>query len=758
MASYDFSLLSPADFEDLVRDLLQAELGIRLEVFGSGRDQGIDARYAPARDQTLIVQAKHYAATGFDGLKRTIQNSELPKINRLAPHRYILATSVKLTPSAKDEILSIIRPWCRGSGDILGREDLWNLLGRHPEIEIAHHKLWLSSTHVLQRVLHHGRYFQAELEQNQIRRRLALYVQTPAFDRAQSSLSAHNYCVLSGIPGIGKTTLAEILITHLLDREYELVVANSSIDEALDLLRDDRKQVIYYDDFLGRSSLGDRLGKNEDRWILRLLRSVKQSSTKKLIFTTREYILAEARQTHELLAENDIDIGKCIVEVGDYTRNNRGRLLYNHLHFHGVPQAHIDAFVSRKAYQQVVDHRNFNPRIVEWMTALFDPRVVSPENYTAEFVANLENPGRLWRHAFDETLSPLARHLLLVMGTLPDTCPLECLMSATLFGSNEGLPGSLRREFEKAFKQVEGTFLSSFRSRDVLFVQFHSPSVRDFIDGLIDADSDLQIALMDRITYFEQFMRLTRYPVISHTAYGEERFWDAFQRGWRQPSASAGRTRMGKMTYYSVWPHSIGVRLERLADFASAPQSVFLLERVVESIRELATPASLSDLSVETLSSLFAALDRCVVAGIGDFKDLFRLLAEETIERLDRWPDSNDWVYWTRAVTSAEGRLESDQFARSERAATAYCDHEIEAIVSNSDSLEDAEGWADQLREVTRFWNGDIEALNGELRKAFLGRWEQQPDHEAVDHDGWNRREHGGSDTELDDLFSTLIS
>jgi len=43
---YDFRTLSPLDFEELVRDLLQAELQIRLESFSPGRDQGIDFRFA----------------------------------------------------------------------------------------------------------------------------------------------------------------------------------------------------------------------------------------------------------------------------------------------------------------------------------------------------------------------------------------------------------------------------------------------------------------------------------------------------------------------------------------------------------------------------------------------------------------------------------------------------------------------------------------------------------------------------------------
>jgi hypothetical protein len=39
--SYDFASLSPADFEDLVRDLVNRELGVRFEAFAPGPDGGI---------------------------------------------------------------------------------------------------------------------------------------------------------------------------------------------------------------------------------------------------------------------------------------------------------------------------------------------------------------------------------------------------------------------------------------------------------------------------------------------------------------------------------------------------------------------------------------------------------------------------------------------------------------------------------------------------------------------------------------------
>lgn len=42
-------------------------------------------------------------------------------------------------------------------------------------------------------------------------------------------LKTLNYCIITGIPGIGKTTLAEIIILHYIDKEYEVYKINSDI-------------------------------------------------------------------------------------------------------------------------------------------------------------------------------------------------------------------------------------------------------------------------------------------------------------------------------------------------------------------------------------------------------------------------------------------------------------------------------------------------------------------------------------------------
>lgn len=60
MATYDFHVLQPSEFEELTRDLLQKEWNCFIESFTSGRDGGIDLRCSTNNGGKAIIQAKRY--------------------------------------------------------------------------------------------------------------------------------------------------------------------------------------------------------------------------------------------------------------------------------------------------------------------------------------------------------------------------------------------------------------------------------------------------------------------------------------------------------------------------------------------------------------------------------------------------------------------------------------------------------------------------------------------------------------------------
>src|SRR5260370_2845995 len=212
MPNYDFKALSPIDFEILVRDLLQKHLHITLESFRAGADRGIDLRYSSGLGNDLIVQCKHWADSTFASLIKKLEKNEMNKVRTLNPQRYIFATSVSLTPPRKDKIAALLHPFIKSNSDIYGRDELNNLLAQFPEVEKNTFKLWFTSTNIFEQMLNRKLNTLSRETLTKIQRDAQVYVENGSFGEALNTLERLNFCLIVGVPGIGKTMLAQMLL------------------------------------------------------------------------------------------------------------------------------------------------------------------------------------------------------------------------------------------------------------------------------------------------------------------------------------------------------------------------------------------------------------------------------------------------------------------------------------------------------------------------------------------------------------------
>jgi hypothetical protein len=512
MPDYDFMNLSPYDFELVVRDLIQAELEIRLESFTSGPDKGIDFRHVPSGVAGIVVQAKRYAASEHRRLFRELRDVELPKIRRLNPDRYILATSVPLTPSRKDDLVDALRPYVLTPEEIFGRDDLNNLLGRHTDIEQAHFKLWLTSTAVLTAVLHNEIYVRSLSVREELPHRLRVYVQNKSFPEAMRTLDEHHAVVIAGVPGIGKSMLAEmIVVAHIADG-YEAIVVSEDIAEAQRVYKPDRKQIFYYDDFLGQTSFVEKLpSKNESARLLSFMRQLARAPDKRLVMTTREYILAQAALRDERMERLDT-MQKVVIDLKDYTTIDRAQILYNHLYFSNLSTAAVDSVASGRRYFGIIQHRNYSPRLIESVTGLARTRRRDDETFADFVIATFDDPQDLWRHAFQNQLDGEAQSVLIALATLPFSVDLQELAVAaeSLHRTRAGAdpsPGA----FKRSLRILEGTFVATTRAKNTTAVFFHNPSIRDFMLSTLNDEPGEVEAAVRSFTFFRQGLLLWAY-------------------------------------------------------------------------------------------------------------------------------------------------------------------------------------------------------------------------------------------------------
>lgn len=505
---YNFETLSPKDFELLTRDLLQKELSITLETFKSGKDDGIDLRYSKDTLNQLIVQCKHYKNSTLNDLYNALK-IETEKIKKLNPKRYIISTSQPLSPKNKDKIMQICFPFIKSTSDIYGNNDLNNLITKFPEIEKDHFKLWLTSTKVLEQILHSNIVNESRFKLDEIKEKIKKFVSNPSVNEAQNILNSENFVVISGAPGVGKTTLAEMIIySYVANSEYEFFNISENIQDAYSVYNLDPnvKQIFYYDDFLGET----HLTKNEDSSLITFINRINKSKNRKLILTTREYILQQSKLLHEKIEK--FDFKKCIIDLKNYTKKIKADILYSHLYFSELPQEYIDNLLTEHRYFSIIEHPNYNPRIIESMTKLKIHENISAQDYHCEFIKNLDNPSEIWKHAFENQIDNKTRSVLFSIVSLgggywgTDYKQLIKEISknicAKLYSEN-----FTDLDFRKCLKILEGDFIKIYPRG----ITFCNPSVSDFLENYIVENSMvsefIEIAdTLDQFIWIEAFL------------------------------------------------------------------------------------------------------------------------------------------------------------------------------------------------------------------------------------------------------------
>ncbi|MCV0370507.1 ATP-binding protein [Filomicrobium sp.] len=473
--------LSSIDFEELCRDLAGAEHGCRFTAFGPGPDGGIDGRHS-AGDGAIILQCKHYAGSTFSKLKSALK-AEVKNVCALKPKRYLFFTSQSLTPAKATELASILDEYLLSPDDIWGRQDIEAALKRNPEIVKAHIKLWLTNTAVLERVLHSGLEAFTQATKDEIRDELRVYVTNPSLTEAAKKLEEEKVLIISGAPGVGKTTLAKMITYQYLNNGWRFYAINS-LDEGFAKVEDSRPTIFFFDDFLGRIELDKQSLLQRDTALATFVKRIRRSKNARFVLTTRAHIFEEARRISDHVDDRRLQLSKYLLDVGKYTRRIRSYILFNHLTASELTEMHFNALLHDDWLKKIVDHRNYNPRVIASVSSELIGDV-EPDEYPGHIYRALQDPDLIWSKPH-RALSISAKNLLVALyfggpfGQDIDELRINFLAMHHTVCSHYGHTAT-PDDFEETLRSLESGFIVISGKQ----VDFVNPSLSDYMKSYL---------------------------------------------------------------------------------------------------------------------------------------------------------------------------------------------------------------------------------------------------------------------------------
>ena len=509
---FNYRNLDDVEFEELCKDIMKRKLGVELRTYRKGKDGGIDLQ-DNEKGNNIIVQVKHYINSTYSNLISTLKK-EVEKVKKLGPNKYYICCALELTPSQTNEVYGLFEDYMNSKENIVDLKCIDSFLQEEINKDIVkkNFKLWLSASNILSEINNQNIFIDCEVLLDDIEKESELFVETDTYRRCKSVLENQNILIITGAPGVGKTTISKMLVLYYASLGYRVRYTTngvlSDLKKAISFEKDS-KEVILLDDCLGQYYFS--MNDNQEIELVSLIKYLKNNKNKKLIMNSRVAIMNEAQERsiefEKFIFKNNEKIH--LINMDKISVYEKARIFYNHLYFNKIPQEYYNCIKKEKNYLKIINHPSYTPRIIEYITEPYRYKEILPEKYIDFILECLCNPELIWSNEYERRLKKVDRILINTLFSVTDTT-IECDVLKKAFSKRIRIENDIDiivDSFENTIKRLNKSMIKIIDKSNSKEISVLNPSVNDYIKAMLEKNSVELARIRESLIYYEQLKR-----------------------------------------------------------------------------------------------------------------------------------------------------------------------------------------------------------------------------------------------------------
>lgn len=375
----------------------------------------------------------------------------------------------------------------------------------------------MDSTGILEDVLNDDIFVDCEVLLSDIETQKSLFVPTQPYYEALKCLEKQKTLFIIGDPGVGKTMTSKMLVLNFAAQGYRVRYVTNSADlsalkKSLSMDKE-RREIILVDDCLGQAYFS--MKENQENELLSLIKYVNMSKSKLLILNSRVTIYKETQKRKPDLIRSfenkEYDI--FVLNMSNMTAIDKAKILYNHLKAKNLPAEYYSDIRKDKRYLDIVNHDNYNPRLIEYISLPTRYELIQPDAYFEYVIKSLNNPWDIWNDEYEYRIQKVDRILVMETYSFSDY---EVDIDLVREGferkiSEDDTIDKTINQFESAIERLNGSLIKVVDYKGKKCLTVANPSINDYLRGRLKLNNYERNYLIERAFHYYQIKQLLSY-------------------------------------------------------------------------------------------------------------------------------------------------------------------------------------------------------------------------------------------------------